>query len=137
MYEVSGNDLMIFVVLGFAAGVFMSFYLTRFLEVVHMHRIFRQLLAHMLIMCVGIIEDISFLKELKRKKMVDAKFTSAQIRDFEEVDDRTLTNWKNSAILSLVSAAPRPFRTMMPFNNWDEAVAYVQKELRNTRDRES
>ena len=123
-------------VLGFVGGVFTSFYLTRIMEVVHMHRIFRDVVAHSLLMCVGIIEDLAFLKELKRKQMVEGEFTREQIAKFEEVDDQTLTRWKDAVILSLISKAPRPFRTMIPSNNWNEAIAFMERELANLRGRE-
>jgi len=130
MYEVTTQELMVFVVLGFAAGVFTSFYLTRLFEVVHMWRLLREVIAHLLLMCVGIIEDVEFLKELKRKQMREADFTREQIRKFEEVDERTLTKWKDAVILSLVTKVPRNFRSMMPFNNWHEAMAFLRTELR-------
>ena len=120
---------MVFVVLGFSAGVFASFYLTRLLEVVHMWRLLREVIAHLLLMCVGIIEDVEFLKELKKKQMKESGFTPEQMRKFQEVDDRTLTNWKDTVILSLVTKVPRQFRTMMPFNNWREAMTFLQTEL--------
>ena len=135
-YDVTMEDLAVFVVLGFSLGVFTSFYLTRLLELVHMHRIFRQVIAHLLLMCTGIIEDIAFLKELKRKQMHESGFTEEQIEKFQEVDDRTLTNWKQSVILSLVSKVPRTFRSMLPFNNWDEAIAHLENELEELTGRE-
>ena len=106
MYEVSMQELSVFVVLGFTAGVFTSFYLTRLFEVVHMWRLLREVIAHLLLMCLGIIEDIEFLKELKKKQMHE------------------------SVILSLVTKVPRNFRSMMPFNNWHEAMAFLRTELR-------
>ena len=129
MYEVTMQELSFFVVLGFWAGVFASFYLTRLLEVVHMWRLLREVIAHLLLMCVGIIEDVEFLKELKKKQMKESGFTPEQMRKFQEVDDRTLTNWKDTVILSLVTKVPRQFRTMMPFNNWREAMTFLQTEL--------
>jgi putative Mn2+ efflux pump MntP len=130
MYEVTTQELMVFVVLGFTAGVFSSFYLTRFFEVVHMWRLLREVIAHLLLMCVGIIEDVEFLKELKRKQMNESGFTPEQIKKFQEVDERTLTNWKDTVILALVTKVPRPFRSMMPFNTWHEAMAFLRTELR-------
>ena len=130
MYEVTMQELSVFVVLGFMAGVFTSFYLTRLFEVVHMWRLLREVVAHLLLMCVGIIEDVEFLKELKRKQMRESGFTPEQIRKFQEVDDRTLTNWKDAVIISLVTKVPRAFRSMMPFNNWHEAMAFLRTELR-------
>ena len=128
MLEVTSQELMVFVVLGFVAGVFTSFYLTRFMEVVHMWRLLSHVLVHAVLMCMGIVEDIAFLKTLKKKQMIESGFTDKQVREFEEVDDRVLTNWKNSVIISLVDRAPSPFRTMMPFGNWTEAVAYLNGE---------
>jgi len=88
-------------------------------------------LTHLLLMCVTIMEDVAFLKEVKRKQMVDAKFTPAQIASFEEFDEHSLTNWKESVILSLVTKAPRPFKTMMPFTSWPEAVRFLNNELKS------
>ena len=130
MYDVTLQQLSVFVVLGFCAGVFTSFYLTRFFEVVHMWRLMREVIAHLLLMCVGIIEDVEFLKELKKKQMRESGFTPEQMEHFEEVDERTLTKWKDTVILSLVTKLPRNFRTMMPFNNWQEAMAFLKTELR-------
>jgi len=87
-------------------------------------------------MCIGIIEDIEFLKTLKHKQMLESGFTAKQIEDFEAVDDNTLTNWKQSVILSLISKVPKGFRSMLPFNNWDEAVAHLQNELEELTGRE-
>ena len=130
MYEVTTQELMVFVVLGFTAGVLTSFYLTRLFEVVHMWRLLREIIAHLLLMCLGIIEDVEFLKELKKKQMYESGFTSDQVRKFQEVDERTLTKWKDTVILSLVTKVPRNFRSMMPFNNWHEAMAFLRTELR-------
>ena len=62
--------------------------------------------------------------------MNESGFTREQIRKFEEVDERTLTKWKDAVILSLVTKVPRSFRSMMPFNNWREAMAFLNTELR-------
>jgi len=130
MYEITMQELSVLVVLSFATGVFTSFYLTRLFEIVHMWRLLREVVAHLLLMCVGIIEDIEFLKELKRKQMHESGFTPEQMQKFQEVDERTLTNWKDTVILSLVTKVPRNFRSMVPFNNWHEAMAFLRTESR-------
>ena len=96
-----------------------------------MWRLFRDVLAHMLLICLTITEDVEFLKELKKKQMREADFTADQIARFEEVDAHTLTNWKNSVIMSIVSKVPRSFRSMMPFNTWSEAMYFLREELKN------
>tara|TARA_Y100000310_G_scaffold342354_1_gene445289 strand:- start:506 stop:934 length:429 start_codon:yes stop_codon:yes gene_type:complete len=127
MHEITNGELMVFVVLGFCAGIFASVFLSKLFEVVHLWRLVQEVVAHCLLMCVKIMEDLSFLTELKRKQMKESGFTSDQIRNFEEVDQRTLTNWKDSVILSLIDGAPKQFRTLMPFTNWKEAVKFLEE----------
>ena len=130
MYEMSHEVLTIFVLMGFMAGVFATVFITRIIEVVHMWRMFQGVLTHMLIMCVSIVEEVSFLNQLKTKAMSEADFSSKQIKDFEEVWDKTLTNWQDSAILSIINRAPQRFRGMIPFSNWKEAVRFLEKALK-------
>ena len=122
---------MVFVVLGFAAGAFASVYLSKLFEVVHLWRFCQEVVAHCLLMCVKIIEDVAFLSEVKRKHMQKADFTPEQIRQFEEVDERTLTNWKDSVILSIVKRAPPRFRSLLPFTNWNEAMLHMNDLIKH------
>tara|TARA_R110000824_G_scaffold160020_2_gene334680 strand:- start:1250 stop:1678 length:429 start_codon:yes stop_codon:yes gene_type:complete len=127
MHEVTTQELMVFVALGFAGGIFASVYLSKLFEVVHLWRFSQEVIAHCLLMCIKIVEDVSFLTELKRKHMKESDFTDKQIRSFEEVDQRTLTNWKNSVILSLIAGTPKQFQSLMPFSNWKEAVKFLEE----------
>ena len=131
MYEVSTHELMVFVVLGFSAGIFSSIFLARFLEVVHTWKLVQETVVYLLFMCSKIAEDVAFLEEVKRKHMHKADFTREQIREFQEVDEHTLTNWKNSVILSIVKRAPPHFRSMLPFRDWQEAMKFMDKTLRH------
>jgi len=130
MYEVTTQELMIFVVLGFSAGLFASIFLARFLEVVHTWRIVHETVVHLLMMCAKIVEDVAFLEELKRKHMHKADFTRQQIQEFEEVDQSTLTSWKDSVILSMVNRAPPHFKGMVPFTTWNEAMRFMNESLK-------
>tara|TARA_R110002020_G_scaffold53430_10_gene149560 strand:- start:4565 stop:4963 length:399 start_codon:yes stop_codon:yes gene_type:complete len=130
MYEVTTHDLMIFVVLGFCSGIFASIFLARFLEVVHTWRLVQETVLYLLLMCAKIVEDVAFLTEVKRKHMKAADFTSQQIRQFEEVDDKTLTNWKDSVILSIVKRAPPHFKSMLPFQDWNGAMKFMNNTLK-------
>jgi hypothetical protein len=130
MYEVTMQELGIFVALGFACGVFTSFYLTRFFEVVHTWRLVRDVIARLLLMCMKIVEDVAFLEELKRKQMRESGLSPEQIRSFEEVDRHTLANWKDSVIMSMRSNVPLAFKSMMPFTTWSEAMYFLRQELK-------
>ena len=70
---------MVFVVLGFCAGVFATYYLARLFEIVHLWRMVRQTLTHLLLMCVKIVEDVAFLEEIKKQHMKNADFTPEQL----------------------------------------------------------
>ena len=131
MYEVSTHELIVFVVLGFSAGIFSSIFLARFLEVVHTWKLVQETVVYLLFMCSKIAEDVAFLEEVKRKHMHKADFTREQIREFQKVDEQTLTNWKNSVILSIVKRAPPHFRSMLPFRDWQEAMKFMDKTLRH------
>ena len=128
MYELSTQELMVFVVLGFCCGVFATYYLARLFEVIHMWRLLRQVIAHLLFMCFSMVESIEFLTTLKVKAMHEADFSDKQIREFEQVWEETLTNWQNSAIHTLVAKAPPYFRTMMPFDDWKSAMKFLNLE---------
>jgi len=127
MYEITHETLTVFILLGFMAGVFGTVFLTRIFEVVHMWRLFRNVLTHLLMMCISIIEQVSFLNQLKAKAMSDADFSPKQIREFETVWEQTLSTWQDSVILSIVNRAPEKFRSMIPFKNWKEAVKFVDR----------
>ncbi len=130
MYEVTTQELMVFVVLGFCAGIFASIWLARLLEVIHTWRLVQETVVHLLFMCSKIVEDVAFLGEVKRKHMQKADFTRDQIRQFEEVDERTLTNWQDSVILSIVKRSPPHFKSMLPFENWKEAMKFINDTLK-------
>ena len=106
MLELTTNDLTAFCVMAFFAGVFASMFLSRFLEIVHTWRIVQESVISIIWMLTKMVEDISFLQELKSKQMHDAGFTTEQIRQFQKVDDQFLTNWKDNAIISIVKRAP-------------------------------
>jgi len=131
MYEVTMQDLTVFVTLGFCCGLFASVFLARFLEVIHTWRMVQQTVVYLLWMCSKLVEDVAFLQEVKRSHMRKAEFTPEQVRQFEEVDDKYLTNWKDSVILGLVKRAPPHFRSMLPFKDWREAMQFMEQELKN------
>ena len=81
-------------------------------------------------MLTKMAEDISFLQELKSKQMHDAGFTQKQIRQFQKVDDQFLTNWKDNAIISIVKRAPRHFKSMLPFHDWNSATRFLNNTLK-------
>ena len=130
MLELTTDDLTAIAAMAFFAGVFASMFLSRFLEIVHTWRIVQEAVVSVVWMLVKMVEDLSFLQELKSKSMYDAGFTEEQIRQFQKVDDQFLTNWKDSVIVSLVKRAPRHFKSMLPFHDWDSAMRFLNNSLK-------
>lgn len=131
MYELTMEELIMFVAMGFCCGIFASVFLARFIEVVHTWRMVKETVIWLLYMCSKLVEDVAFLGEVKRTHMRQAEFTQEQIQEFEKVDKRYLTNWKDSVILALVKRAPPHFKSLLPFTDWNEAMNYMNKELRD------
>ena len=72
MYEVTMEELSVFVALGFCCGVFASVFLGRFFEVVHLHRMVRETTIHLIWMLAKMTEDIHFLHQLRLPVEQDA-----------------------------------------------------------------
>ena len=125
------QELGIFTALGFCCGIFASVFLARFFEVVHTWRMVRETILWLLYMCSKLVEDVAFLQQVKKDHMRRADFTTEQIQSFEEVDERYLTNWKDSVILSLVKRAPPHFKSLLPFADWREAMQYMKEEFKH------
>ena len=130
MLELTTDDLTAIAAMAFFAGVFASMFLSRFLEIVHTWRIVQEAVVSVVWMLVKMVEDLSFLQELKSKSMHDAGFTEEQIRQFQKVDDQFLTNWKDTVIVSLVKRAPRHFKSMLPFHDWNSAMRFLNNSLK-------
>ena len=116
--------------MAFFAGAFASMFLSRFFEIVHAWRIVQDSVVSVIWMLTKMVEDISFLQELKLKQMRESGFTTEQIRQFQKVDDQFLTNWKDNAIISIVNRSPRHFKSMLPFHDWDSAARFLNNTLK-------
>jgi len=130
MIELTTDDLTAIAAMAFFAGVFASIFLSRFFEIVHTWRIVQESVVSIIWMLTKMVEDISFLQELKLKQMRDAGFRKEQIRQFQKVDDQFLTNWKDNAIISIVNRSPRHFKTMLPFHDWNSAMKFLNNTLK-------
>ena len=130
MLELTTDDLTAIAAMAFFAGVFASMFLSRLLEIIHTWRIVQEAVISVVWMLTKMVEDLSFLQELKSKQMRDAGFTEEQIRQFQKVDDQFLTNWKDTVIVSLVKRAPRHFKSMLPFHDWNSAMRFLNNSLK-------
>jgi hypothetical protein len=123
-----------FLIGGYLVGTLSTVLFTRFFELVHMWKMVNNVVYQLLLMCVLIVESISFINELKIKTMRLAGLSNEQIETFQLVWDEQLTNWKDTVIMVLVNAAPSRFRQMLEFSNWNEAIKYLEDTRANSRE---
>tara|TARA_B100000029_G_scaffold388614_1_gene384838 strand:+ start:479 stop:874 length:396 start_codon:yes stop_codon:yes gene_type:complete len=72
---------------------------------------------------LGVIsEDVAFTRSLKYLNLADSGLTEDEIEKIKEVDEKTFETWKNATIYHMISAWPRPYRKMIKFSNWAEAM---------------
>jgi len=80
-----------------------------------------------LLICTKVQEDVAFLREIKYNHLKTAGFERSHINDFMAVDDRVMTDWKESIIQSILINTPSTFSFVTKFTNWKEAMAQLDK----------
>ena len=102
----------------------------RFFEYVHLVRLTEILHTHAILLLGTVVEDIAFIKELKYKSLEDQGMSKAQIWKIKKVDEEMLNNWKKTVIRKFINACPMPFKTIIRFRTWDEAMQILTDYLK-------
>jgi uncharacterized HAD superfamily protein len=102
----------------------------RFFEYVHLVRLTEILHNHAVLLLGTVVEDIAFIKELKYKSLEDQGMSKAQIWKIKKIDEEMLNNWKKTVIRKFVNACPTPFKTIIRFRTWDEAMQTLTDYLK-------
>ena len=77
-------------------------------------------------------EDISFIKALKYKTMVESKLDIEQIKKSKLADDEFFENWKHSCVKNIQLSVPPHVR--LSFDNWEEAMRLLTDYYRSRMD---
>ena len=107
----------------------------RFFEYVHLVRLVQLLHLHTLTLLGGVVEDVAFIKQLKYKTLEDEGASRSTIRTIKEADNKALENWKKSVIQKFIDTCPPPFRTIIRFSTWDEAMEILTEYYRQRGER--
>ena len=67
------------------------------------------------------------------KSLEEQGMPNAQIWKIKRVDEEMLNNWKTTVIQKFVNSCPMPFRTIIRFRTWDEAMQILTEYLKRER----
>ena len=109
----------------FFLGAIGAVFLTRLLSITHAALLVSNTINDSLLMLSKVHEDVAFIRELKAKHMREVGMDHSQIKKFEKIDAHILGNWKETVIQNMISNCPLAFRKIMKFNNWKEAMQYL------------
>ena len=70
------------------------------------------------------------LSSSDKKDLEEQGMPRAQIWKIKKVDEEMLSNWKTTVIRKFVNTCPMPFRAIIRFRTWDEAMKILTKHLK-------
>ena len=73
------------------------------------------------------IEHLSYSREMVLEQLIKAQKTSVQISSFEMRYEEDVRLFKNRAIDILLYSHPPFFRSMIEFDDWKSAMAYLEE----------
>ena len=88
----------------------------------------QEIIVSCLSLLVKLHEDAAFIQQLKHKILEDSDISKEKINLILETDKRSLRGWRVSVITHFLMAFPRSFRGLVKFNNWEQAMIYLQNE---------
>ena len=108
-------------------GVFSCRFAAQFFEICHAWRLVEKVIYRCLLMCSKIHEDAEFLREIKYNHLRKTDFDKKRLREFMEVDDKFMSNWKESIIQTILINTPLSFSFATKFTNWREAMRQLDE----------
>jgi hypothetical protein len=88
---------------------------------------------HMLRLCANILHDVSFMQTLKYQQLRESGVEETQIRLVKDIDEETISNWKESVILKFKQTLPRGVRAVFTFKDWNGAMQMLNQHLKRER----
>ena len=117
----------------FVAGILFSKIFSAFLDLGITVQFARIMSDRILIPLIMIAQELEYLRELKKEVLKEKGLDEQQIQFQLSLFDKWFTNWKESIIVSFISAAPQPIKKDLPFNDWASTTKYVEKLIKQKR----
>ena len=87
--------------------------------------VFKAVEVTILKMVIMLSEDLAFMEEIKYFTMKRSGMTDEECLVVKVIDGQTLKNWKESVIRKMISAYPRSYRSLIEYDDWAGAMAYL------------
>lgn len=117
----------------FFAGVISFKLISKLLE-------YKQLLAFtaetglkVLMLSANILHDIEFMQVLKYEQMRKTGVSEEELQLVKDIDQKILSNWKDSVIFKFKNTLPRSVSVAFTFHNWDTAMKTLDRYIKMGR----
>lgn len=111
----------------FLGGVFAYRFLAVLFAYTHMAMFLDEINKQCLKLLGVIAEDVAFTRSVKYLHLAESGLTEDDIEKIRQVDEKTFETWKNATIYHMISAWPRPYKKMLKYANWSEAMDELTK----------
>ena len=106
--------------------------ISRIFEYGRVSLLIRDIVIRCLVLIAAIVEDVSYMRTLKYKIMVENNIEEEEIEAIKSIDEKALHVWKTNTIATIINAFPKELKAVIDFSNWDEAMVRLDK-LNKTR----
>ena len=113
--------------LWFVLGIFSYRLIASILNYGHMSLFMDDLRNNVLKLLAIIMEDAAYMRECKYKLMKESGFSEEEIEKSEQSDKKELSVWKEATIARFINHWPRYYKSLLKFNNWNEAMNELGK----------
>ena len=95
----------------------------------HMFLTVQTVYKQILVLLASVINEVLFINGLKYREMKENGIEESKIEEMKAVDESSLFKWANSMIVVMKSTCPKLYYKAVEYNNWVEAMEYIQSEL--------
>lgn len=86
-----------------------------------------------LLMLARNIQSVHEINELKYKALELCERGEKFIEFQKRIDKHEINSMKNTVIRNFINPVPKKFNHLVPFDDWDSAMEYVNTELQKTK----
>ena len=115
-------------IVGFISGIIITVFLSYALGIGLGLLLFKEAEYMCLQMLALSIEDAAFLKVVKQQFMKQFDYNKNVVKITINDDEFNLDKWKKESIIRLMDRYPPTYKRIVEYNNWKEAMQFLEKE---------